>query len=153
MAATATVKVAASGIWLAGRSTAMVLLKSTTTASLSRPQPEAAIATARRRDPIIKLGFCFIERIDGFDLKAVMHSLSRARRIYHDVIFSVNTIFGEENVDRKRPIGLINPMITFTVRFSKIKGQQGEQAMNEKDFADINTVAKRSGELFESGLY
>ena len=43
MAATATLKVAASGIWLAGRSTAMVLVKSTTTASLSLPQPETQL--------------------------------------------------------------------------------------------------------------
>ena len=67
MAATATVKVAASGIWLAGRSTAMVLLKSTTTASLSLPQPATAIAIARKRRPNRRPFFCFIERIDGFD--------------------------------------------------------------------------------------
>jgi hypothetical protein len=45
----------------------MVLLKSTTTASLSLPQPEMVITIARRRKPIRKLVFCFIERIDGFD--------------------------------------------------------------------------------------
>jgi len=35
----------------------------------------------------------------------------------------------------------------------KINLRKGKRTMSSNDHADINGVAKRSGELFESGLY